>query len=509
MHVDMDAFFASIEQLDHPEYKGHPVIVGGLSSRGVVATCSYEARKFGVHSAMPISRAKKLCPDGIYVYPRMDRYKEVSNQIFSVMKEFTPYIEPLSIDEAFLEVSGMSTMYSGPKALGRAIKDRVFEKTGLIISAGLAPNKFLAKLASDLDKPDGLVVIPYGREKEVLAPLPIKRIWGVGPRTEKILKAGGFHLMRHIQSLPDESSLIPLVGNQAKRIWELANGIDDRPVETDRKIQSIGAEETYEEDLTEGRAIELEFRYFANRLSKRLRRRNLHGHTVSIKVRYDDFTTVSRQKRLDTPSDHEHVFFETALLLWNKLMQDKMSKNPKGTKKDVEALGATMKVKSTDFRYSSSKDNRSNHIGSKYSTSKYSSSSEITFMDPPGPIRLLGLTVSGLDEEVPMQDSLFESPQDKTEDKLSSVLDSLESKFGETAVMSGALWQRFHGDNGIRRKRSELKAAVDAQTAQEDGVSTKVDAGSTKKADRSTVTDIQPSIEEPKKIVKKIVKKDL
>ena len=422
MHVDMDAFFASIEQLDHPEYKGHPVIVGGLSSRGVVATCSYEARKFGVHSAMPISRAKKLCPDGIYVYPRMDRYKEVSHQIFSIMKEFTPHIEPLSIDEAFLEVSGMSTMYSGPKALGRAIKDRVFEETGLIISAGLAPNKFLAKLASDLDKPDGLVVIPYGREKEILAPLPIKRIWGVGPHTEKRLKAGGFHLMRHIQSLPDERSLIPIVGNQARRIWELANGIDERPVETDRKIQSIGAEETYEEDLTDGSAIELEYRYFANRLSKRLRKRNLLGYTVSIKVRYGDFTTVSRQKRLDTPSDHEHVFFETALLLWNKLMQDKTSKQLKG----------------------------------------------VTFMDPPGPIRLLGLTVSGLDEDVPMQDSLFESPKNETENKLAGVLDSLESKFGETAVMSGALWQRFHGENGARRKRSELKAAVDAQSTNED-----------------------------------------
>ena len=431
MHVDMDAFFASIEQLDHPEYKGHPVIVGGLSSRGVVATCSYEARKFGVHSAMPISRAKKLCPDGIYVYPRMDRYKEVSHQIFSIMKEFTPYIEPLSIDEAFLEVSGMSTMYSGPKALGRAIKDRVYEQTGLIISAGLAPNKFLAKLASDLDKPDGLVVIPYGREKEILAPLPIKRIWGVGPHTEKRLKAGGFHLMRHIQALPDERSLIPIVGNQARRIWELANGIDDRPVETDRKIQSIGAEETYEEDLTDGSTIELEFRYFANRLSKRLRKRNLLGHTVSIKVRYDDFTTVSRQKRLDTPSDHEHVFFETALLLWNKLMQDKTSKQLKG----------------------------------------------VTFMDPPGPIRLLGLTVSGLDEDVPMQDSLFESPKNETENKLAGVLDSLESKFGETAVMSGALWQRFHGDNGTRRKRSELKAAVDAQSTNEDVESTKMDKG--------------------------------
>ena len=468
MHVDMDAFFASIEQLDHPEYKGHPVIVGGLSSRGVVATCSYEARKFGVHSAMPISRAKKLCPDGIYVYPRMDRYKEVSHQIFSIMKEFTPYIEPLSIDEAFLEVSGMSTMYSGPKALGRAIKDRVYEKTGLIISAGLAPNKFLAKLASDLDKPDGLVVIPYGREKDILAPLPIKRIWGVGPHTEKRLKAGGFHLISHIQALPDERSLIPIVGNQARRIWELANGIDERPVETDRKIQSIGAEETYEEDLVDGSAIELEFRYFANRLSKRLRKRNLLGHTVSIKVRYDDFTTVSRQKRLDTPSDHEHVFFETALLLWNKLMQDKTSKKPKGTKKDVEALGATTKIKSRNLSY-----NGSNYSQSNYSGSNYCSSKGIAFMNPPGPIRLLGLTVSGLDEEVPMQDSLFESSQNENENKLAGVLDSLESKFGETAVMSGALWQRFHGENGARRKRSELKAAVDAQSTKADVDSSK------------------------------------
>lgn len=386
----------------------------------------------------------------------MDRYKEVSHQIFSIMKEFTPHIEPLSIDEAFLEVSGMSTMYSGPKALGRAIKDRVFEETGLIISAGLAPNKFLAKLASDLDKPDGLVVIPYGREKEILAPLPIKRIWGVGPRTEKILKTGGFHLMRHIQALPDESSLIPLVGNQARRIWELANGIDDRPVETDRKIQSIGAEETYEEDLTDGSAIELEFRYFANRLSKRLRKRNLLGHTVSIKVRYDDFTTVSRQKRLDTPSDHEHVFFETALLLWNKLMQDKTSKKPKGKAKELESLGATTKVQAKAFMCSSE---------------------ETRWIDPPGPIRLLGLTVSGLDEEVPMQDSLFESPKYETENKLAGVLDSLESKFGETAVMSGALWQRFHGDNGTRRKRSELKAAVDARSTNEDVESTKMDKG--------------------------------
>ena len=292
--------------------------------------------------------------------------------------------------------------------------------------------------------------------------------------------------MRHIQALPDESSLIPHVGNQARRIWELANGIDDRPVETDRKIQSIGAEETYEEDLTDGSAIELEFRYFANRLSKRLRKRNLLGHTVSIKVRYDDFTTVSRQKRLDTPSDHEHVFFETALILWNKLMQDKTSKQPKGTKKDVEMLGATTKVKSRN--------------------SKYSSFKEITFMEPPGPIRLLGLTVSGLDEEVPMQDSLFESPQDETEDKLASVLDSLESKFGETVIMSGALWQRFHGDNGTRRKRSELKSAVDARG---DAPSNTVGDISSNTADDtlSNTTDDTSANEDTKSTDKKELKK--
>ena len=244
----------------------------------------------------------------------------------------------------------------------------------------------------------------------------------------------------------------------------MANGIDERPVETDRKIQSIGAEETYEEDLVDGSAIELEFRYFANRLSKRLRKRDLLGHTVSIKVRYDDFTTVSRQKRLDTPSDHEHVFYETALILWNKLMLDKTSKQPKGKTKEVESLGATTKVQAKAFTYSSEKTR---------------------WIDPPGPIRLLGLTVSGLDEEVPMQDSLFESPRNENENKLAGVLDSLESKFGETAVMSGALWQRFHGENGTRRKRSELKAAVDAQA------STDVDAAYSADIDSSHSTDIE------------------
>lgn len=417
MHVDMDAFFASVEQLDHPEYKGHPVIVGGLSSRGVVATASYEARKFGVHSAMPISRAKKLCPHGIYVYPNMARYKEISHIIHKVMEEFTPIIEPLSLDEAFLDVTGITHKFTGPKALGRAIKDRVFEETGLIISAGLAPNKFLAKLASDLDKPDGLVVIPYGKECESLANLPIKRIWGVGPSTERRLKDGGFALIKDVQALPDEKPLVPYVGNQARRIWELARGIDERPVEPDRQIQSVGNEETYESDIEDPAVIDLELHYFANRVAKRLRKYGLMGHTVSIKVRYNDFKTVSRQKRLDSATDQERIIYDTSVLLWNKLMRT--APLPQF---DTSVLDMPIK-----------------------------------------PIRLLGVTVSGLSTEGIVQDDLFSIGTDEKDEKLSTVLDSLASKFGEGAIMSGALWRRAHGDGGERRKRSELKSEIDLE----------------------------------------------
>ena len=429
MHVDMDAFFASVEQLDHPEYKGHPVIVGGLSSRGVVATASYEARKFGVHSAMPISRAKKLCPHGIYVYPNMARYKEISQIIHKVMEEFTPIIEPLSLDEAFLDVTGITHKFTGPKALGRAIKDRVFEETGLIISAGLAPNKFLAKLASDLDKPDGLVVIPYGKECESLASLPIKRIWGVGPSTERRLKDGGFALIKDVQALSDEKPLVPYVGNQARRIWELARGIDERPVEPDRQIQSVGNEETYESDVEDPAVIDLELHYFANRVAKRLRKYGLMGHTVSIKVRYKNFKTVSRQKRLDSSTDQERVIYDTSVLLWNKLMRDALSDK----QEEQEVMGATPRPKF---------DNSILEV-------------------PVKPIRLLGVTVSGLSTEGIVQDDLFSIEADEKDEKLSIVLDSLSSKFGEGAIMSGALWRRAHGDGGERRKRSELKAEID------------------------------------------------
>lgn len=180
MHVDMDAFFASVEQRDHPELKGTPVIVGGLSKRGVVATASYEARKFGVHSAMPISKARELCPNGNFVVPRFDAYKEASDKVHEIMLHYADTYEPISLDEAFLDISGMGSHYPTLGAIGRAIKKEIKEKTELIASVGIAPNKFLAKMASDMKKPDGLCIIPYGKEKGILRPLPVRRLWGVG-----------------------------------------------------------------------------------------------------------------------------------------------------------------------------------------------------------------------------------------------------------------------------------------------------------------------------------------
>ena len=456
MHVDMDAFFASVEQLDHPEYKGHPVIVGGLSSRGVVATASYEARKFGVHSAMPISRAKKLCPHGIYVYPNMARYKEISQIIHKVMEEFTPIIEPLSLDEAFLDVTGITHKFTGPKALGRAIKDRVFEETGLIISAGLAPNKFLAKLASDLDKPDGLVVIPYGKECESLANLPIKRIWGVGPSTERRLKDGGFALIKDVQALSDEKPLVPYVGNQARRIWELARGIDERPVEPDRQIQSVGNEETYESDVEDPAVIDLELHYFANRVAKRLRKYGLMGHTVSIKVRYNDFKTVSRQKRLDSATDQERIIYDTSVLLWNKLMRERSNARQR------EARNTSQSNRHDAKNFTDNANDRPITENREMMGAAPLPQFDTSVLDMPlKPIRLLGVTVSGLSTEGIVQDDLFSIETDEKDEKLSTVLDSLASKFGEDAIMSGALWRRAHGVGGERRKRSELKAAID------------------------------------------------
>ena len=227
MHVDMDAFYASVEQRDNPELRGRPVIVGGTSDRGVVATASYEARAYGVHSALGTKKARQLCPDGIFLPPRIAYYRTISRQIRKIFEVYSPYIEPLSLDEAFLDISGLYGYYKDVLEVGRAVKRDIKEQTGLVASAGIGPNKFLAKLASDLDKPDGLVCIPYGKEAEMLAPLPVRKIWGVGKVTENRLLSAGYDTIGSIAAAsPDK--LRPLVGNQAERLYELAHGRDYR-----------------------------------------------------------------------------------------------------------------------------------------------------------------------------------------------------------------------------------------------------------------------------------------
>lgn len=318
MHVDMDAFFASIEQREHPKWKGQPVIVGGLSGRGVVSTASYEARRYGVHSAMPMSRARALCPEGIFVKPHFELYKKTSDEIHQIMLHYAAAIEPISLDEAFMDITGMGKQYPTLGAIGRAIKAEIFEKTRLVASAGIAPNKFLAKMASDMDKPDGLTIIPYGREKEILAPLPIRRLWGVGAATERRLTEAGFRTIGDIQRAAP-GAVEMAVGSQAALLRALADGIDDRPVRPVREVKSIGDEETYEHDLTDTAEIRRRIAIHSDVVARRLRKKHLAARTVSLKVRFSSFLTVMRSLSFEEATNLQEDIEEAALRLLERI----------------------------------------------------------------------------------------------------------------------------------------------------------------------------------------------
>lgn len=318
MHVDMDAFFASIEQREHPEWKGKPVIVGGLSGRGVVSTASYEARRYGVHSAMPMSRARALCPEGIFVKPHFELYKKTSDEIHQIMLHYAAAIEPISLDEAFMDITGMGKQYPTLGAIGRAIKAEIFEKTRLVASAGIAPNKFLAKMASDMDKPDGLTIIPYGREKDILAPLPIRRLWGVGAATERRLTEAGFLTIGDIQRAAP-GAVEMAVGSQAALLRALADGIDDRPVRPVREVKSIGDEETYEHDLTDTAEIRRRIAIHSDVVARRLRKKHLAARTVSLKVRFSSFLTVMRSLSFEEATNLQEDIEEAALRLLERI----------------------------------------------------------------------------------------------------------------------------------------------------------------------------------------------
>lgn len=318
MHVDMDAFFASVEQLDHPEYRGKPLVVGGQSMRGVVATASYEARRFGVHSAMPMVEAKRRCPQGIFVTGNYKRYQEVSQEIFKVFHDFSPCVEPLSIDEAFLDITGMERLFKDPCSYAIELKAQIFKETGLVASVGLAPNKFLAKLASDLKKPDGLVQIEYGHEKEVLKELPIRRLWGVGKKAADKLAAIGIRTIGQI-AVMEHNELEKCFGAKtAAHLIALANGKDDRPVECENSRQSIGNEITFEKDIFQRNEIFAKFLALAEKVGFRLRREGVKARTITVKIRTASFHTITRSKTLSEDTDFDKILYETAVELYTQ-----------------------------------------------------------------------------------------------------------------------------------------------------------------------------------------------
>jgi DNA polymerase-4 len=302
IHVDMDAFFASVEVLDNPALAGMPVIVGGRpEERGVVAAASYEVRKFGVHSAMSTHRALRLCPEAIIISPRRRRYVEISERIFNIFKAYSPLVEPISIDEAFLDATGSQRLFGPAVDIGRTIKSRIRSEIGLVASVGVAPNKFLAKLASDLDKPDGFRVIQSGEAEALLAELPVSRLWGVGKVTQKTLAELNIIKIKDFLAYP-RVRLQQRFGSHLERLLELARGIDDRPVVTDREAKSIGAETTFARDIVDAEELLTHLNQLADRVARNLREDGFLAYTVQLKARYPDFTTVTRARTFSSPT---------------------------------------------------------------------------------------------------------------------------------------------------------------------------------------------------------------
>ena len=318
LHIDMDAFYAAIEQRDHPELRGQPVIIGGEGARSVVSTASYEARKFGVRSAMPSTQARRLCPQGIFVPPRIAYYAEVSQQVFEIFERFTPQVEGLSLDEAFLDVGASLKLHGSAEHIASTIRAAIRAELGLTASVGVAHNKLLAKLASEMAKPDGCLVLRPEETQDFLDPLPVSRMWGVGQRTQAQLEVLGVHTLRQLREA-DTARLRRVLGNQAEVLQARARGEDLRAVEPARRELSIGAEETYAEDIREFDTALSALMRLSERACSRLRLRGLAARTVSVKLRTPRFETVTRQRTLEPASNDTAVLFRSAqdlLTLW-------------------------------------------------------------------------------------------------------------------------------------------------------------------------------------------------
>ncbi len=378
LHVDMDAFYASVEERDRPELVGRPVIVGGTpDGRGVVAAANYVARKFGVHSAMPAITAKRLCPRAVFLRPRMQHYAEVSEQIRAIFERYTPLVEPLSLDEAFLDVTGSLPLFGSGPTIAAGIKRVIREELSLVASVGVAPNKFLAKLASDLEKPDGLVVVDPERITAFLDPLPVGRLWGVGRVTGKVFERLRVRTIGQLRALPLEV-LRANFGNSGEHLAELARGIDLRPVVPDREAKSISHEKTFARDVKDPDVLQAWLLELSEQVACRLRRLGRKGRTVQLKVRFDDFQTITRAQTLPGPTNVTREIWQTASTMLAQRMPDRRLC-----------------------------------------------------------VRLLGVGVSGLGQGQQQQLDLFADPTRDRQSRLDEVADSIKQKFGTSSLQRG------------------------------------------------------------------------
>jgi DNA polymerase-4 len=377
IHVDMDAFYASVEIRDNPELIGKPVVVGGSpSGRGVISAASYEARKFGIYSAMPSREALRKCSSIVFVKSRMSHYAAVSRQIREIFFEFTSLVEPLSLDEAFLDVSGCERLFGTAPEIAQQIKSKILADTGLIASAGVAPNKFLAKVASDLHKPDGLTVVDQNEIQTFLDPLSISRVWGIGPKTQKKFTRLGVQTIAQLRQL-DLKLLQSQIGDSAQHFYNLARGIDNRPVVPDRIAKSVSHEHTFPVDIYDEEVLSAWLHELADLVGRRLRRHDIFSKTVQLKLRYDDFETITRRKTI--PATHStQTLFETASQLLSGI--------------DRHSRG----------------------------------------------VRLIGLGTSNLSRSAPRQLSLFDQEDKNKQSRVDEISDSIRDRFGQQSLNRGS-----------------------------------------------------------------------
>ena len=377
LHVDMDAFYASVEQRDDPSRLGKPVVVGGRpNSRGVVSAASYEARKFGIHSALPLAEAFRRCPHAVFLPVNIQKYREVSKQIRQIFLTYTPMVEPLSLDEAFLDVTGSTSLFGPEDEIALMIKQRIQQELDLTASVGLACNKFLAKLASDLRKPDGFVVVQPDRVQEFLDPLSVERIWGVGKKTAEQLHTLNIRTVRDLRNL-EQGYLTQLLGVIGSQLYLLARGIDERPVESDRVVKSIGRETTFATDITDRDLLETVLLKLSVDVGRSARKESLKGKTITLKVRYNDFRAISRSHTLTRAINLDNVIYQEVCHL----------------------LG------------------------------------EVALKQP---LRLIGVTLSNLTDKEESQLSLFTEPRHDSEN-LTKIIDLVKEKYGETSITRARL----------------------------------------------------------------------